>query len=56
MDISIDVSILIITVASAFVFGACLGILIQDSSWKKESVKKGHAQYNKQTGKWKWNE
>ena len=43
--------------AFSFVFGIGLNIgsRMQKSQWKKETIKRGYARYDKLTGKCKWN-
>ena len=37
-----------------FLVGVAFGALINNSSWKDDSVKQGFAEYNNTTGDWQW--
>lgn len=37
-----------------FVAGALISIVIGDGYWHGELVRRGHAEYSRETGEWQW--
>ncbi len=48
------------SVIAGFMFGLLLGMIFAfsqtDKYWQSQAIKRGHAEYNAQTGAWQWKE
>jgi hypothetical protein len=46
----------VLAVFSAWTVGWFMGSKSEGHVWEEDAVKKGHAEYNPQTGEWRWKE
>lgn len=42
--------------SAGYLLGALFNILWSERSWRREAVRRGFAEYDSITGKWKWKE
>jgi hypothetical protein len=52
----LQVVIVVTFVALCFGCGYLTAFIVTRNQWRDEMIKRGHARYNWQTGKWEWGE